>query len=119
MTLYIDQEIVLFAGYYFSKEKTDNKYLAYLFRTDAWRSEPRSKVSGIKVFRISRRILGVATCIAPSEKEASQIVAYLDEKCAEIDRLIGTKHKFITKLESYKKSLIYEYVTGKKEASHV
>ena len=40
--------------------------------------------------------------------------AYL-EKCAEIDELIRKKEELITYLETYKKSLIYEYVTGKKE----
>lgn len=47
--------------------------------------------------------------------EQQEIVTYLDEKCAAIDTLIEKKQQIITELESYKKSLIYEYVTGKKE----
>lgn len=51
----------------------------------------------------------------PSMLEQQEIAAYLDEKCAAIDTLIEKKQQIITELESYKKSLIYEYVTGKKE----
>lgn len=47
--------------------------------------------------------------------EQKQIASFLDEKCSQIDRLIALKEAKIEKLEQYKKSLIYEYVTGKKE----
>lgn len=53
--------------------------------------------------------------VKPNVVEQQEIVSYLDLKCAEIDSLIASKEKFIAELESYKKSLIYEYVTGKKE----
>lgn len=55
----------------------------------------------------------------PPIAEQQEIVAYLDEKCAAIDSLIASKEALITELESYKKSLIYEYVTGKKEVPAV
>lgn len=51
----------------------------------------------------------------PSVDEQTVIADYLDAKCAEIDSLISDKQKQLTLLEDYKKSLIYEYVTGKKE----
>ena len=51
----------------------------------------------------------------PSFKEQQEIVSYLDEKTFRINKLIEEKTKIIEELESYKKSLIYEYVTGKKE----
>ena len=51
----------------------------------------------------------------PSIPEQSEIVAYLNEKTAAIDSLIQKKEQLISELEAYKKSLIYEYVTGKKE----
>ena len=44
-----------------------------------------------------------------------EIADYLDSKCAEIDSAIADKKKQLEILEAYKKSLIYEYVTGKKE----
>lgn len=53
----------------------------------------------------------------PERNEQIKIVSYLDKKCSQIDRLIAIKQEKIEKLEQYKKSLIYEYVTGKKEVS--
>jgi type I restriction enzyme S subunit len=50
-----------------------------------------------------------------SREEQQQIVEYLDEKCAHIDNLIADKEKLLSEFEDYKKSLIYEYVTGKKD----
>ena len=47
--------------------------------------------------------------------EQEEIITYLDKKCSEIDRLIESKQQLLIELESYKKSVIYEYVTGKKE----
>lgn len=47
--------------------------------------------------------------------EQREIADYLDRKCADIDRLIAQKEQFLTEIENYKKTLIYEYVTGKKE----
>ena len=55
------------------------------------------------------------TVLLPSITDQRQIADYLDEKCAQIDHLISLKQSKIEKLEQYKKSLIYEYVTGKKE----
>lgn len=51
----------------------------------------------------------------PPIEEQQQIADYLDKKCSEIDKLISIKQAKIEKLNEYKKSLIYEYVTGKKE----
>ena len=47
--------------------------------------------------------------------EQREIADYINKKNAEIDALIIKKETFLTELEAYKKSLIYEYVTGKKE----
>lgn len=51
----------------------------------------------------------------PSIEEQDEIVKYLNNQCAQIDALIQKKQQLLATLESYKKSLIYEYVTGKKE----
>lgn len=51
----------------------------------------------------------------PSLDEQNEIVSYLKEKCNYIDDVITKKEQFVNELENYKKSLIYEYVTGKKE----
>ncbi len=53
----------------------------------------------------------------PPLDEQKEIADYLDEKCAEIDTLIEKKQQFLAEIANYKKSLIYEYVTGKKEVA--
>ena len=51
----------------------------------------------------------------PDAVEQAEIISFLDRQCKGLDELIGKKEQLINMLESYKKSLIYEYVTGKKE----
>ena len=53
----------------------------------------------------------------PPMKEQQAIADYLDEKCAAIDALVAEKEKLIADLEAYKKSLIFELVTGKREVA--
>lgn len=53
----------------------------------------------------------------PPYEEQQEIADYLDKKCSEIDTLIAKKEQIAAELESYKKSLIYEYVTGKRDVS--
>lgn len=55
----------------------------------------------------------------PSYEEQEAIANYLDNKVAKIDSIIQNKQELLTNLDSYKKSLIYEYVTGKKEVPAV
>ena len=56
----------------------------------------------------------IPTCVPPFTEQQT-IADYLDEKCGEIDKLISIKQQKIESLKEYKKSIIYEYVTGKKE----
>ena len=51
----------------------------------------------------------------PPLEEQEEIVSYLDAKCGEIDKLIKIKEQYLIELENYKQSLIYEYITGKRE----
>lgn len=60
------------------------------------------------------QIQNVRTCFVPLA-EQQEIASYLNKKCAEIEKLIAGKTHLLEQLESYKKSVIYEYVTGKKE----
>ena len=53
--------------------------------------------------------------LIPPLDEQCKIVEYLEEKCTEIDTIISEKQQQIETMEEYKKSLIFEYVTGKKE----
>lgn len=72
-------------------------------------------VSGMGRWRLPADMFNNFIIACPPLEEQQEIAEYLDKKCSEIDSLIASKEKFITELESYKKSLIYEYVTGKKE----
>ncbi len=54
---------------------------------------------------------------SPSPTEQKEIAEYLDAKCVEIENAIADKQEQIKTLEEYKKTLIYEYVTGKKEVA--
>ena len=69
----------------------------------------------LKVVHISASEIGNIFIALPSIIEQQQIADYLDKKCADIDSLISIKQQKVEKLQEYKKSLIYEYVTGKKE----
>ena len=66
---------------------------------------------------ISQDIVGKMKVLLPSLDEQNEIVNYLAKKCAEIDKVIEKKEQFVNELGTYKRSLIYEYVTGKKEVS--
>lgn len=59
--------------------------------------------------------LGAISTVLPPISEQKVISSYLDDKCSEIDATIADKQKQLETLDEYKKSLIFEYVTGKKE----
>lgn len=97
---------------------TLSEYYHYLFRTPRFNGECYRYGRGIMMMRwrtYSTEFRSI-TIPCPPVEEQHQIIGYLNKKCAEIDRLIAIKQQKIEKLNDYKKSLIYEYVTGKKEA---
>lgn len=102
---------------YYSTGKINLKYLEYLFKTPQCILEFRKRSTGIAVglTRLYTDGLFAIECPFPNHSSQMEIVAYLDDKCAKIDKLIALKQSKIEKLQEYKKSLIYEYVTGKKE----
>ena len=61
------------------------------------------------------RIRDLFVPVVVQKSEQLEIAEYLNTKCADIDALIAKKQQYLTEIENYKKSLIYEYVTGKKE----
>ena len=69
----------------------------------------------LKVVHISSGEIARLLIVLPSKEEQKEIADYLDKKCTAIDTAIEQKQKLIEKLTEYKKSLIYEVVTGKKE----
>ena len=117
--VYKRDDSITYAGYHtivlHSINSTDNRYLAYLFTTDLWREQIRTKVSGIKVLSITQQIILNSSLILPPFEAQKEIADYLDCKCTEIEKVISVKQSQLELLAEYKKSLIYEYVTGKKE----
>ena len=117
--IYIDREDKIFAGYHCvvlkAKKQENYKYLAYLFISQPWKNQIQCRVNGVKLFSISRSILLSTSVILPTEKEQDEIVKKLDLISSSIDETISIKQQKIEQLGEYKKSLIYEYVTGKKE----
>ena len=67
------------------------------------------------MFSISKKILNFTTVILPPKEEQEEITRFLDEKCKLIDTLIENKQALMIDLETYKRSLIYESVTGKRK----
>ena len=74
-------------------------------------------VSGMGRWRLPAEQLKLFSLPIPPLAEQQAIADYLDEKCADIDSLIQTKQEKIDSLKEYKKSIIYEYVTGKREVN--
>ena len=70
----------------------------------------------VKMPKINQKELSKIIVVLPADRmEQQEIVDYLDGECGKIDALIAKKQQYLTEIENYKKSLIYEYVTGKKE----
>ena len=70
----------------------------------------------VKMPKINQKELSKIIVVLPANRmEQQEIVDYLDGECGKIDALIAKKQQYLTEIENYKKSLIYEYVTGKKE----
>lgn len=88
--------------YYILNSKVFSYYLGSFF-TSTNNQLTGSNFGNMKIVYVSDKL------------EQSKIVSYLDDKCSEIDTLIADKKRQLDILADYKKSLIYEYVTGKKE----
>lgn len=102
---------------YSPKQKTNSKFYHYLFRTNGFSGDCYKVGRGIMAMRwrtYSDQFRAIKV-VSPPQSEQEEIVEYLDEKCEGIDDLIAKKQQYLTEIENYKKSLIYEYVTGKKE----
>lgn len=113
--VFVDNEDILFAGYHTiilrAKEIQHNKYLAYLFLSDYWRNQIRSRVTGVKVYSITKTILNGNTVLLPSIPEQEQIAKYLDWKCGEVDRIVDVRERQIKLLGELRTSVISRAVT--------
>ena len=107
-----------FAGYLIKASVNElmvAKFVYYFTQTNCyeeWKKQIfiQSTIQNIGADRYSQLQLTI-----PPISEQQAIADYLDEKCADIDSLIQTKQSKIDSLKEYKKSIIYEYVTGKRE----
>ncbi len=104
------------ADMYPIEAKINSKYLLYAMLSRHFVEQVTLIMQDrVKMPKINQDELGnIGVYIAP-DIEQKEIVLYLDKKCAEIDSIIETKKEQLTVLNEYKKAIIYEYVTGKKE----
>ena len=96
------------------KDGFDENYVYYLFRA-LRESFVRASIVSTQLNLNIERSKEIVVSVTYDMQEQKQIAAYLEGKCDQVDRLISIKQSKIEKLEQYKHSLIYEYVTGKKE----
>lgn len=95
------------------------RFLNYLARSDHFISVVNAGAYGTKMPRANIDQIGNLYFPAPLVSEQEMVSSFLDTKCSEIDSLIKSKEKLIEELTAYRKSLIYEYITGKKEVPAV
>lgn len=91
------------------------RYLYYSFNSSFFSNLINLKLNGMGVPHLTQEELRKFIVLLPCVKEQQQIADFLDAKCSEIDAIIADKKRQRGILADYKKSLIYEYVTGKKE----
>ena len=105
------------ADMYPIETNNDTRYIMYCILSNGFLqqvsmiTENRVKMPKINQVELSKILVAIPETIA----EQKEIADHLDAKCAEIDGLIAKKEQLVKELESYKKSLIYEVVTGKRE----
>lgn len=91
------------------------EYLLYFLLSNIASTQTTIFMNGTCAANLSAESVGNYYITLPISAEQKEIANYLDAKCAEIDGLIAKKEQLVKELESYKKSLIYEVVTGKRE----
>ena len=104
-------------GVYEPLRQFDSKFFEYLYHSDVYKAILGLKSNGMTIGlqNLSNQNFYSVYSLYPPEAEQQEIIQYLDDKCSGIDALIVQKQEHLTEIENYKKSLIYEYVTGKKE----
>lgn len=96
-------------------EKLDYKYLHYFLLSNSFQNIIGFIKNGMGVPHLTQENMKSVLITTPPLSEQQAIASYLDEKTSQIDSLIALKQEKITELKDYKKSIIYEYVTGKKK----
>ena len=96
-------------------QKINSKFLLYFFRSDYFRNELQRLSQGSNISNINQDLLSHIKIPLVDIRFQESVVDFLNKKCTAIDTVIEQKQNLIEKLTEYKKSLIYECVTGKKE----
>lgn len=96
-------------------EKLDYRYLYYYLNCSIFTNFVNRLLNGMGVPHLTQEVTKGIYILLPSVLEQQKISDYLDDKCSEVDRIIKDKQKQLKILTDYKKSLIFEYVTGKRE----
>lgn len=108
-----------FAGFVIRVRPFNDKLLSsfakFYFRSNHHRFFLVKEMNLVTRASLGQGLLKSMPVLIPPKEEQQQIAEYLDKKCSQIDRLIAIKQQKIEKLQQYKKSIICEYVTGKKE----
>lgn len=94
-----------------------NRFYKYVFLTQGFVTTVDNSTYGIKMPRANIEFIKNVYIPSPSKEIQQEIADYLDSKCSQIEKTIADKQEQIKTLEEYKKTLIYEYVTGKKEVA--
>lgn len=100
-------------------QKIDSRYMEALLRTPSAIEEMHRYSRGITDFRLRLywpEFRNIRVCL-PLYEEQVEIADFIDEQNSKMDHIIESKEKLLRELEAYKKSIIYEVVTGKKEVS--
>ena len=97
-------------------QSINTEFIFYYLQNDIFKQYACATMTGTGgLKRVSPAFVRNYSVFIPCNEEQLEIVRYLNEKCSGIEVLIAKKQQYLTEIENYKKSLIYEYVTGKKE----
>lgn len=97
-------------------QSINTEFIFYYLQNDIFKQYACATMTGTGgLKRVSPTFVRNYSIFIPCNEEQLEIVRYLNEKCSGIEVLIAKKQQYLTEIENYKKSLIYEYVTGKKE----
>lgn len=97
------------------KSRLIPEFSKYYFRSEIHRKYFVKEMNIVTRASLGQELLMKLSVLLPSLKEQKEISNYLDKKTGQVDRIISSKEKLLEEMEAYKKSLIYETVTGKRE----
>lgn len=99
--------------------KMNNYFLYYLLLTEIVQGQVSCSVGGSTIPTLSQESISNYVIPLPPLSEQRAIADWLDAKCADIDATIALKEQKQEKLKAYKKTIIFEYVTGKKQVANI